>query len=72
MENKKFLGYYTNSYSHSGFQNGNLEIFPVYGMKQEIFPVYASEPKKISGLWNGNWNFSGLRNEIRKFFQFTE
>ena len=77
MENKKFLGYYTISYSHSGFQNGNLEIFPVYGMKQEIFPVYASEPKKfpVYGKEIGifpvyvmkSGNFSSLRNKNLNF-----
>ena len=79
MENKKFLGYYTISYSHSGFQNGNLEIFQVYGMKQEIFSVYASEPKKflVYGKEIGifpvyvmkSGNFSSLRNKNLNFLE---
>ena len=59
MENKKLLGCYTNSYSHSGFHNGNLEIFP----------DYASDPKTFPGLRNGNWNFPVY---IMKFFRYTE
>ena len=36
------------------------------------FPVYVTEPGNYSVLQNGDWNFSGLRNETQKFFRFTE
>ena len=35
---------------------------------QEIFSVYVTEPGNYSSLRNGNWNFSGLRDETRIFF----
>lgn len=37
----------------------------------EIFPVSIMESGSYSSLWNGNWNFSNLRNETREFFRFT-
>ena len=34
-------------FGHSGFQNVNLEVFPVYGMEPGHFPVYVTEPENF-------------------------
>ena len=57
MKNKKFWVYYTNLFSHTGLQNGNLELFPVYRMESCNFPVYVTEHGHFSGLRKGNSNF---------------
>ena len=57
MENKKFWVYNTNSYRNSGFQNVNLEVFPVYGMEPGYFPVYIMEPGNFPVYWMKPGNF---------------